>query len=149
MTQSSELKKRSWVRRHPILTLFLFSFAFGGLSLYQADRAEKALIANMTEEERTVYYEEKAKEAEARRVAAERGAEVDAAARCAKRKVKSMLKSPSSAKFIAGGPSISQSGSKWNATGVVESQNSFGVMVRSNYSCAVDADTCAAVCSVQ
>lgn len=47
--------------------------------------------------------------------------------------VKDKLKAPSTAKFS--NESASGSGSSWTSTGIVESQNSFGGMVQTRYSC--------------
>lgn len=53
--------------------------------------------------------------------------------------VKDKLKSPSSAKFsnqVASG-----AGTSWTSSGTVDSQNSFGAMVRSRYSCTLSYDS--------
>jgi hypothetical protein len=50
--------------------------------------------------------------------------------------VKDRLKAPSSAKFS--GEDAQQSGSVYTVTGAVDSQNSFGALLRSSYTCVVE-----------
>jgi len=61
----------------------------------------------------------------------------DVAAVCAQNKIKTMLKSPSSAKFPWGLKSSLISGNKYRVANYVDSQNSFGAMIRTNYVCDV------------
>ncbi|MBU4482119.1 PH domain-containing protein, partial [Patescibacteria group bacterium] len=61
----------------------------------------------------------------------------DVAAVCAQEKIKTMLKSPSSAKFPWGLTSSLISGNKYKVANYVDSQNSFGAMIRTNYVCEV------------
>lgn len=56
--------------------------------------------------------------------------------RACERAVESQLKSPSSADFSgATGSTITNSGDTYNVSGTVDSQNGFGAMVRSAFSC--------------
>lgn len=67
---------------------------------------------------------------------------------CAKSQVKAMLKSPSTAKFPFAGEGTQIEGSKYRVSSHVDSQNSFGATIRTNFSCTVDVDSCTAVCSL-
>lgn len=60
------------------------------------------------------------------------GGEFGAQVACEDR-VRGMLKSPGTARF--GNPKRTEMGSSWLISGHVDSQNSFGGVVRSNYSC--------------
>jgi hypothetical protein len=60
----------------------------------------------------------------------------EAVAQCEAR-VSSMLKAPSTAKFDSQARSSATSTSAWAVTGTVDSENSFGAMLRSNFSCTV------------
>jgi len=54
------------------------------------------------------------------------------AIREAEEAVKAQLKAPRTAKFVSG-PSINHDGCKWTVSGEVDSQNSFGAMLRASY----------------
>lgn len=52
--------------------------------------------------------------------------------------VEERLKAPSTAKFPWGGSTAAKEAGRWRVRGSVDSQNSFGAMIRSNYECVLE-----------
>jgi len=68
----------------------------------------------------------------------------EAIAQCEAR-IERLLKAPSTAEFDS---SATASGGVWTVTGTVDSENSFGAMLRSNFQCTVEIHTDTATTTV-
>ena len=102
----------------------------------QVDREQKRLAAEAQRQEREAQRQaerakREAEEAERKRVGSQFDAEVTARQFVLKR-----LKAPSTAKFVEESSMLSRDGT-WLVVGAVDSQNSFGAMLRTQYTCGV------------
>ena len=113
---------RSWARRHPIYTLFIVIMVLG---IFMSSLPGSGTGTNSIDNVKTTQPTESDYE--------------DAAAICAQGKMKELLKSPSTAKFPweLKATKVSEEDHSYLVENYVDSQNSFGAMIRTNYSCAV------------